>query len=471
MLGVAQAVVTFAGFVGTLFLLNPWMLAVMAAAALPALRTELTLGRQRADLMTRLTHSARREFFYSELISGVTAAKEVRLLGLGDFFGRRMLSELTTINRRSRAMDRRDMRAHMLLAALAAVVSGGGLVWAIGAAAGGRLSIGDVAVFAAAVAGGQSSLSTLLGHLGQANHSLLLFSHYRTLMSAEPDLPLAGPPQRVPALATGIVFEDVWFRYDDSHPWVLHGLDLTLAAGRSTAIVGVNGAGKSTIVKLLCRFYDPVKGRILWDGHDLRTLPPQELRDRIGAVFQDFMSYELTARENVGLGDLRALDDDRAVRQAIGEAGSTQQIAALPQGLDTMLTRTFFSREDADDPEVGVVLSGGQWQRLALARGLMRADRDLLILDEPSSGLDADAEHDIHVRLQRLREGRTSLLISHRLNTLRDADAIAVLGGGRVVEHGRHHELIARDGVYARLFLKQSQGYRADDTADDALDH
>ena len=261
-------------------------------------------------------------------------------------------------------------------------------------------------------------------------------------------------------LRQGVELRDVWFRYSDDHPWVLSGVSLTIPYGRAAALVGLNGAGKSTLVKLLCRMYDPTRGRILWDGVDLRDIPPAALRERISAVFQDHMNYDMTARENIALGDVRSLDRPEAIRAAAGRAGVHDKLAALPNGYDTLLTRMFFSESDKADPETGVVLSGGQWQRLALARAFVREGRDLMILDEPSSGLDPEAEHQVHARMREYRMGRTSLLISHRLSAVRDADLIAVLDGGRIIEQGTHETLLEADGHYARLFRLQAAGYQ-----------
>jgi ATP-binding cassette subfamily B protein len=206
--------------------------------------------------------------------------------------------------------------------------------------------------------------------------------------------------------------------------------------------------------------YDPTRGQILWDGVDLRDIPPALLRERISAVFQDHMNYDMTAEENIAIGDLTALGDPGRLREAAGRAGIHDRLATLPRGYATLLSRIFVVGTDKDDPVTGVVLSGGQWQRLALARAFVRADRDLMILDEPSSGLDPEAEHEIHARMREHRDGRTSLLISHRLSAVRDADHIAVLDGGRITEHGPHDALLAADGSYARLFRLQAAGYQ-----------
>ncbi|MEV6237009.1 ABC transporter ATP-binding protein [Lentzea sp. NPDC051838] len=456
-LGAVQAAITTGGFLGTLLFLNAGMAVIVLVAAVPALIAHLRLSRARVEVLWSITPAERREVFYAELLSSLDAAKELRLLGLGDLFRRRMLVELTAAHALVAGQDLRDARVRGLLASLTAVVSAGGLVWSVWLAVSGTLSIGDVAMFVAAVAGVQGASQSLVHCLASAHHSVLLFHHYQEIESQPPDLPPASAA--VPALRQGIELRDVWFRYADDQPWVLCGVNLTISFGRSTALVGLNGAGKSTIVKLLCRFYDPDRGAILWDGVDIRTFSVDELRSRIGAVFQDYMRYDLTAAENIALGDVSSMDDRGRVVGSAERAGAHDLVAALPRGYDTLLSRMFFDEADREDPETGVLLSGGQWQRLALARAFLRDRRDLMILDEPSSGLDAQAEHEVHSSLRRHREGATSVLISHRLGAVRDAGVIAVLTGGQVAELGTHDELMFLDGDYARLFRLQASGY------------
>ncbi|OKI81714.1 ABC transporter ATP-binding protein [Micromonospora sp. CB01531] len=465
-LSAARSVLTVAGFVGSLALISPTFTVVLLLAAAPVFLIELRLSRQRVGMLWRIGPVERREMFYAHLLSTVDAAKEIRLFGLGDFLRGRMLAEARTANAARRGTDRRELLVQGGLAACSATVAGAGLVWALLTAARGGLSVGDVSMFVAAAAGVQTALTTLVAAGVMAYEHLLTFHHFVAVVTAEPDLPAPPRPRALPALRGGIELRDVWFRYSPDHPWVLRGVNLVIPHGHTVALVGHNGDGKSTLVKLLCRFYDPTRGAILWDGLDIRDVPPEALRARIGAVFQDFVAYELTAEENIAVGDLSAADDRARIDGAARAAGIHDAVAGLPRGYRTLLSRSFAAEpsEDTDPPAstTGVPLSGGQWQRLALARAFLRRDRDLLILDEPSAGLDADAEYQVHRRLRSLRSGRTSLIISHRLGAVRDADSIAVLADGVVTESGTHAALLAADGAYARLFAQQAAGYRDD---------
>ncbi|MBG0816725.1 ABC transporter ATP-binding protein [Planomonospora sp. ID82291] len=457
--GLVQSLATGLGFFGSLFLLSPPMALLVVVAAVPALLAELALSRRRAAMMWLIGPVERRRLFYSALLSDPRAAKEVRLFGLGDFLRGRMLAQLRAAHATERETDRREAAVQSGLGLLGAGVAGAGLVWAVLAAGRGALTAGDIAMFVAAVAGMQAALTGLIHHLAGIHQHLLLFGHYLRVARAAPDLPVADPPARLPALRRGIELRDVWFRYSDEHEWVLRGVNLTIPHGESVGLVGTNGAGKSTLIKLLCRLYDPTRGAVLWDGVDLRHVDPAALRRRVGVVFQDYMSYDLTARENIGMGDLDALHDPSRIEDAARRAGIDDVLSALPRGYDTLLSRMFLPEPDDDGAQTGVVLSGGQWQRLALARAFLRHERDLLILDEPSSGLDAEAEARVHASIAAHRAGRTSLLVSHRLGALRDADRLVVLDGGEITETGTHAGLLERRGVYARLFALQARGY------------
>lgn len=466
--GIVQSVLTLVGFLIALLALNPIMAAIVLAATIPGIYAELGIARRRAALVTRMSHAQRRQYFYANLLSSNSAAKEIRLFGLGSFFRLRMLDELRSIHRETQRVDRREVVAFTALSMLSALVAGAGLWWAISAAAQGRLTVGDVSIFAAALGAVSSSLSMIISYGAMLYQSLLMFTSYRVIVTEGPDLPMAADPAPAQPLRRGVELDNVWFRYGPDRPWILRGVSLFLPHGQAVAIVGRNGAGKSTLVKLICRFYDPDRGRILWDGVDLRDIDLAGLRDRMSVVFQDYMTYELSARDNIAIGDLSRAVDEESVTAAARQAGIHDTLIALHKGYDTLLTRAYFDQADKEDPRTGVMLSGGQWQRVALARAFLRGGRDLVILDEPSSGLDAEAEYEIHSGLRAHRHGRATMLISHRLNAVRDADRIVVLADGAVAEEGDHDSLMALSGPYARMFSLQARGF-ADDSREPAV--
>ena len=456
--GVVQSTLTLTGFLAALLVLSRVMAVVLLVATIPGVFMEVGIARRRAAMYEGISHAARRQYFYANLLSSLEAAKEIRLFGLDLFFRRRMLDELRVIHESGQRIDRRQAVVFSLLAAASAVVAGAGIWWAVSAAARGKLTVGDVSIFIVALGAANAALSAIVSNAATGYQAVLTFRSYTDIVTQEPDLTLPAQPAPARPLRRGIEFDDVWFRYGPDRPWALRGVSFSVPSGQTVALVGRNGAGKSTLVKLMCRFYDPDRGRILWDGVDLRNIDLAGLRDRVSAVFQDYMSYELSARENITVGDLTQAADEPLVAAAT-RAGIHDVLSALPKGYDTLLTRTYLDLADKEDPQTGVLLSGGQWQRVALARALLRGGRDLVILDEPSSGLDAEAEYEIHSSLRAHGDGRTTILISHRLNTVRDADNIIVLADGLVAEEGDHDALMARNGRYARLFSLQAQGF------------
>jgi ATP-binding cassette subfamily B protein len=309
-----------------------------------------------------------------------------------------------------------------------------------------------VALINAEVSAAAGTVSAFVRMMKVAERYLWLCD-YADASVATIDDPVPVPEQ----LHTGIELRGVAFRYQGTDVDVLGGLDLVLAAGATVAVVGDNGAGKSTLVKLLCRFYEPTAGEITVDGTDLRRIDVGEWRARMSAGFQDFTRLELKARQTVGVGDLPFVSDEGAVATALERAASSAIVSTLPEGLETQLGTSF---------DAGVELSGGQWQRLALARAMMRPTPLLLVLDEPTAALDAETEHQLFSRYAAMAStfastnGAITLLVSHRFSTVRMADLIVVLEGGRVVGAGSHDQLMEAGGLYAELYQLQAQAYR-----------
>jgi len=248
----------------------------------------------------------------------------------------------------------------------------------------------------------------------------------------------------------GIRLEGVGFKYPTSDVWALRNIDLEIPAGHSLALVGQNGAGKTTLIKLLTRLYEPTEGRIVLDGRDIKDWDRDKLLARFGVVFQDFNQYQLKLRENVGVGSVEHLEEVERIERAVAQGGAEALVSGMASGMETPLGRWF---------QDGVELSGGQWQKVALARGFMREQADILVLDEPTAALDAEAEHAVFERFRHLAKGRTTIIISHRFPTVRMADRILVLEKGAILEDGTHETLLAADKTYAHLYRMQAEGY------------
>ncbi len=391
------------------------------------------------------------------LLSDPDGAREVRVAGIGDELRRRQRAAWEDA---SDALWRGERRAVLLRVA-------GQLVFAVAYvlatllvlrdAVAGHGSVGGVVLvlaLAAQVNQQVASAVAILQEMQRTAHILTNFRWVRTLLAEQAPPP---PDREVPAqIRKGIELRGVAFTYPGTDRPVLRNVDLSLPAGSTIAIVGENGSGKTTLVKLLCRFYPTTAGTITLDGTDLERFPVDGWRERISAGFQDFVRFELPARGSIGLANLPLADSDDAVRAAVGRARAESLLDRLGDDLDTLLGSSYRD---------GTELSGGQWQKVALSQAMMREDPLLLVLDEPTSALDAQAEHDLFeqyaagARRVGERTGAITVLVSHRFSTVRMADLIAVVAGGRVTEHGSHDELMAADGLYAELFRMQAASY------------
>ncbi|MGK3969141.1 ABC transporter ATP-binding protein [Sorangium sp. So ce1667] len=483
-----QNLITLAGYGAMLVGFSAFAVLALLLAAIPATVAEARFSGAAFRLRNWRSPEARRLNYLEYVLANDGHAKEVKLFGLGPMFLERYKALATSFYREDSALAvRRAGWAYGLSLLGTAAFYGCYGAMALGAAAG-RLSLGAMVLYVAAFRQGQQAFQAVLAGIGgMYEHNLYmsnLFQYLSIPTSAPAALADGAPaaladgapaaladgapaaladggatahsPSASAALADGgasdrgVRFEGVGYRYPGQSRWALRGIDLHIPSGQSLALVGHNGAGKTTFIKLLTRLYEPTEGRILLDGKDLRAWDLDALRRRVGVVFQDFNQYQLTLRENVGLGSLEHLADEPRIGRAVSEGGADEVVTAVPGGLDAQLGRWF---------KDGVELSGGQWQKIALARAFMREQADILVLDEPTAALDAEAEHAVFQRFRSLSKGRTTIVISHRFPTVRMADRILVLDGGRIVEEGTHDELVARGQRYARMFALQAEGY------------
>lgn len=451
---IARGSMTVIGFLGALITFSPAIATIVLLSALPQMLLEIGFSRKRLSTIEAIAPLQRKAQMYSFLLGTHYAAKEIRIfstqnhiLGLyRDLQGR--------VHKTMQAQERRDLILVGALDVLSVGFSVSAFALAALQALSGAISIGDVTLIVAAVGSVNGGLTSVVRAVAQFDEVIYYAERLRNVMNLESTGLVQLAEDDVPPLTSEIRVEDVSFRYSDSGPWVLEDLDIVLPAGKTLAVIGPNGSGKSTLVKLLTRLYDPTRGSITWDGRDLRSLDINALRGRCSVIFQDYVKYDMTVFDNIALGKLDAPDLSSRVRRAAQVAKIHDEVAALPKGYETLLSRTI---SDAADGE-GADLSGGQWQRIAIARAFMR-DADLVILDEPSAALDPQAEMEILESYLQLRRGRTTMVVSHRLRTTQLADFIAVMDKGRVVEYGTHEELIARRGYYYGLVQRYTSGF------------
>jgi ATP-binding cassette subfamily B protein len=446
--GLFQNALTLLGYIGLLVQFSAWVVLGLVVAAIPAAVVEMVYSRKAFRLRNWRSPDTRRLNYIEYVLANDRHAKEVMLFGLGPHLLDRYRTFAERFYQEDRALAVRRSGAAYALSLLGTGAFYGCYAWMAFAAASGRLTIGELTLYLVAFRQGQGAFQSILGAIGGMYEDNLYMSNLFAFLGIPTERPQAPPA----ALRDekGIRFDDVGFRYPGSDKWALRHVDLFVPAGQSLALVGHNGAGKTTFIKLLTRLYEPTEGRILLDGKDLRLWSEEELRQRIGVIFQDFNQYQFTVRENVGFGSLPDLADDVRLGRAVHSGGAEEVVSGLPAGVETPLGRWF---------QEGVELSGGQWQKIALARAFMREQADILVLDEPTAALDAEAEHAVFERFRQLAKGRTTIVISHRFPTVRMADQIVVLEGGQVQEAGTHEELVGRGERYAQLFRLQAQGY------------
>ena len=446
-----QEVITTVSLAASIFLFSPWILVVLIACIVPTFFGESHFAFLGYSLNSQQT-PARREMEYVRNLGGSReSAKELKLFGLGSFLVDRYIGISKELHRQTVALAWRRLVVGLLLAILGTIGYYGSYAFAIHQTVIGLLTIGTLTLVAGAIAGSSANIQALLGTFSSIAGQALFLTDLLEFFSVRPKI--LSKPGALPAprpIRRGFEFRNVSFSYPGSSKLVLNNINFRLEPSERIALVGKNGQGKTTIVKLLTRLYDPTAGQILLDGVDIREYNLDDLWKEIGVIFQDFMRYDLTSSENIAIGRIEKRNNLIPIRTAAVRSLADEVIQGLPNHYDQQLGCRF---------EGGVDLSGGEWQRIALARAYLR-DAQLLILDEPTASLDAQSEHEVFRRFAELTEGKMSLVISHRLSTVRMADRILVLDNGKIAEQGRHEQLVTVGGGYAKMFELQAASYR-----------
>jgi ATP-binding cassette subfamily B protein len=447
---VVQNIITLASFAALLVVFNPWITLLLFGATVPAFIAQGRFSRLYFRLLTWRAPEFRRMNYIEHVLTVDSSVKEVKLFGLGEPLLARYSETFWQFFDEDYALARRRSLISLgwgLLAQLSYYIA---YAWIIFVAVSGRITLGGMTLYLSLFRQSQGTVQGLFDNINRLYENGLFMDNLFGFLALTPLMqqqPGAGSFRNV---SQGLEFRDVSFRYPGRSDWALQNINLSIPPGQKVALVGPNGAGKTTLIKLLTRLYDPTEGEIYLNGRDLREYDPDELHRKIGVIFQDFVRYQLSVRENIGFGQIESLDDNERVAYAAERGGADDVVAELPKGMDTMLGRWF---------EDGHELSGGQWQKVAISRAFMR-DSEVLVLDEPTAALDAEREYEIFRRFRDLTEGKIAVLISHRFSTVRMADRIVVIEHGTITEHGTHAELLDHGGTYARLFELQAEGYR-----------
>jgi ATP-binding cassette, subfamily B, bacterial len=447
---VQQAITTITLSV-SIMLFSPWLMLLLIAGVVPAFLGEshfALLGYAKNFRQTPI----RRQLDYLRVLGGSKeAAKELKLFGLKDFLRGRFTKLSDLIYEEDIALQRRKLVAGSLLSMVGTMGYYSAYVYVIWRTLAGVLSIGELTFLTGAIQQASSNIQQIFSTLAAIGDQALFLTDLLAFFEMQPTI--RSKPNAVPAprpILRGIEFRNVCFNYPGNSRLVLDHINFQLHPKERLALIGENGEGKTTIVKLMTRLYDPTEGQILLDGVDLRDYDLEDLHHEMGVIFQDFMRYEMTARENVAVGRVEEIDNLELLRHASQKSMADEVIERLPLGYNQMLGRRF---------DLGVDLSGGEWQKVALARAYLR-DAQLLILDEPTAALDARSEFEVFRRFSELTSGKMALFISHRFSTVRAADRILVLAKGKIVEEGSHDELSSLGGRYAEMFEMQASSYR-----------
>ncbi|MEM7245950.1 MAG: ABC transporter ATP-binding protein [Acidobacteriota bacterium] len=448
--GLIQNAISLSAFAGLLFLFSPWAVLALVLAGLPAFVAETKFSGDAFRLFRWRSPETRKQAYLEMVMAREDYVKEVQLFQLGPLLMQRYRDIFDLLHGKDRVLTiKRNFWGFVLgLVGIATVV--GAHLFIVADAVAGLITLGDMLMFMLVFKQGQSAVAASLQAIGGMYEDNLYLSNLYEFLELEVTA-REGEAVTGPQPEEGLVFDDVSFSYPGSTSPTLHGVSFRVRPGEKLALVGENGAGKTTLIKLLTRLHDPSAGRILLEGRDLREWDESALRQRIGVIFQDFVRYQFSVGENIGAGDVRHFDERPRWESSAEKGLASPFIDEMPRTYDTQLGRWF---------KDGRELSTGQWQKMALSRAFMREEADILVLDEPTASMDAEAEAQVFERFAKLTEDQMAILISHRFSTVRLADRILVLDGGRVIEEGPHRELMDLDGRYARLFTLQAEAYQ-----------
>ncbi len=448
--GLVQNGISLVSYGVLLLQFSPWAVVVLVVAGLPAFAVEAKFSGDAFRLFRWRSPEARKQMYLETVLAREDYAKEVKLYGLGPRFLERYREIFQTVFAEDRALTLRRGFWGFWLGLLSTAAFYGAYAWIVTAAVAVTITLGEMTMYLLVFKQGQAAVAASLRSIGGMYEDNLylsvLYEYLEQEVPAEKGRATEGPEP-----GTGIRFEVVKFSYPGASQPAIKGVSFALRPGQSLALVGENGSGKTTLIKLLTRLYRPSEGRITLDGLELDAWDRATLHRRIGVIFQDFSRYQMLVGENIGAGDEAHFEDEARWREAAEQGMSAPFIEDFDDGYETQLGRWF---------KDGRELSGGQWQKIALSRAFMRSDADLLVLDEPTAAMDAEAEATVFDHVRSLARDKMAILISHRFSTVRSADHIVVLDGGRVVEEGSHEQLMERGGRYERLFTLQAEGYR-----------